>query len=461
MTALSVIDLAMFLLETPERPFNIGPLVVLDPPARGRKTFADRLMAAMLKRPAGLPFSYKLRTTSIALPTLELDDDADVSAQVHRVTLGAPGTVAHLCETVCKLHEGRLDRSKLLWETYVIDGLEGGKVAVYCKVHHGIIDGRGLVQAISNWLSVSPRERTVRAIWEAIPQRTPTEPVQATAADRLIGLFAKAGLTATSAVDLYRMLAQQSLKTLGVEAAKGLALPYAGVPRALGGRVSPKRSFAFTTLPIHEMKALGKAHGATVNDVLLTTLDIALARYLADQGRRPTRPLVTAMPVALAAASGGNQIAVMHFPLGAPGLSPVERLAAVRAQTATVKGVVETSGSEAVMLYTALVHGLPALVERAGLKTGLPVSNLAVSNPFGFPGKRYLMGAKVDMVLPVSVVSAGQSLNVTAVSLDDRMQLGFLAMPEAVPAIDKLARYTSEAFGQFKRSLPAAEAIAA
>jgi hypothetical protein len=76
MPALSVIDLAMFLLETPERPFNIGPLIVLDPPARGRSTFADRLCARMLKRPVGPPFNYRLRTPRLGVPTLEVDPKA-------------------------------------------------------------------------------------------------------------------------------------------------------------------------------------------------------------------------------------------------------------------------------------------------------------------------------------------------------------------------------------------------
>ena len=126
------------------------------------------------------------------------------------------------------------------------------------------------------------------------------------------------------------------------------------------------------------------------------------------------------MPVALADASGGNQIAVLQFPLGAPGKTPAARLADIRVQTAKIKGLVQKASSETVMLYTTLVHGLPALLEKAGVKRGLAVSNLIVSNPFGLPEKRYLMGASVEVMLPVSVVAAGQMLNVTAVTLDEK-----------------------------------------
>jgi hypothetical protein len=271
--------------------------------------------------------------------------------------------------------------------------------------------------------------------------------------ERLRTALGKVGGTAMSVVELYRMFGEQGLKALGVAGAQGMSLPFAGVPRALTGQASAKRSFAYCTLAIAEMKAFGKAHGATLNDLLLATLDIALVRYLKEQGLRPAKALVAAMPVALTNAGGGNQIAVLQFPLGAPGKSAAARLAAIRAETATIKSVVQKAGSEAVMLYTTLVHGLPALLEKAGLKRGLAVSNLIVSNPFGLPEKRYLMGAEVEMALPVSVVAAGQMLNVTAVTLDDRLQLGFLAIPEAVPELAKLARYTHEAFDELKRSM--------
>lgn len=114
MPALSVMDLAMFLLETPERPFNVGPLVVLDPPQKGRDTFAERLVARMLKRPLGPPFNYRLHTPLIGVPSLEVDAKADPATQLHRLTLKAPGSFDQLFAEVCTLHETRLDRSKLL-----------------------------------------------------------------------------------------------------------------------------------------------------------------------------------------------------------------------------------------------------------------------------------------------------------------------------------------------------------
>ena len=247
-------------------------------------------------------------------------------------------------------------------------------------------------------------------------------------------------------------MAEQGLRSAGL--GPGLPLPFLKVPRVFEGRLSAKRSFAWCTLPLAEMKALGKAHGATVNDLLLTMLDIAMHGYLAERGQKITQALVADMPVALnAGAKGGNQIAVLQLPLGADGASVRQRLDKIRAETGQLKASLGKRGSDTVMLYTTLVHALPILVERIAAKVAPMHSNLLVSNPFGVDGERWLMGAAVELVLPVSVVAAGHKLNVTAVSLGGRLQLGFLAMPDAVPQLDRLAQLTEQAFAELDAAL--------
>jgi hypothetical protein len=274
----------------------------------------------------------------------------------------------------------------------------------------------------------------------------------------------QAGRATATVASLYRMLAGQALARVGVGSGKQLVLPFTGIPKVLQGRSSAQRSFAYCTLPIDEMKALSKAEGVSLNDLLLVTLDLAIARHLAELGTHPDKPLIAAMPVALAGAKGGNQIAVLQFPLGGPGKSASGRLEDIRRHTATVKDVVKREAGEMVMLFTALVHGIPGMLDKFGLKGGVPVSNMVVSNPFGLPEPRYLMGAKVELVLPLSLVNAGQMLNVTAVTLGNQMQIGFLAIPDAVPKVDKLARYAREAFDTLEDALaesPVAKKVAA
>jgi diacylglycerol O-acyltransferase len=456
MPAMSFVDLAMFLLETRERPFNVGPLIVVDPPPRQRKSYADRLVARMLERPAGPPFNERLHTPRIGLPRLEEVPGFDPARHVHRITLNGPAPQAELFERICTLHQKPLARSRPLWDLYVFDGLEGGQVALYGKVHHGIIDGRTFVKVIANWLAATPTERTVRAMWEGVPRPTPGEAPTAPLVAQLRSALGQATGAAFTAAAVVRMLGEQTLGALGAGSGDTLMLPFTDIPKVLTGRLSTKRSFAYCMLPLAELQALGKAHGATVNDLLLTTLDIALARYLHELGTDADKPLVTAMPVALARAKGGNNFAILQFPLGAPGKSPAARLAQIRAHTATVKGVVKRETSETVMLFTTLVHGIPALLEKLGVKNRIALSNLIVSNPFGLAEKRYLMGAPVVLALPLALINAGQMLNVTAATGDDQLQVSFLAIPSAVPHVDKLTHNTSEAFEELKSALSVA-----
>lgn len=468
MPALSVIDLAMFMLESRERPFNIGPLAMLAPPRGFRGNFADKLVARMLERPMGEPWNQKFVAPRLGVPRLDIIEDADPRPQVHRLTLDAPGTQAQLFEKICEIHAAPLDRSKLLWELYVIDGVQGGKVVLYGKVHHGIIDGRSFVQAVTQWFSSDPKDRTVRAMWQGLPpsgsaRRTAghgTGRSNPTAVGAMRDLLKKAAGVGGSTLGLYRMLAAQGRRRLGL-GGEALDLPFLDIPDVLSSVASPKRNYAFTTLPLGEVKALGKAADATVNDILLAVLDGALTQHLSAQLQLSNKPLVVDMPVALTGASGGNQIAVLQLAMGRPGSTPRQRLAAIRKETARVKAAVKDNSSETVMLYTTVVHALPTLLERVGLKRPLRVSNLLFSNPFGLAGRCYLMGAEVELALPMSVVAAGQMLNITVVTLADRLQIGLLGIPGAIDHINRLATHIDAAYQELKADLAATEEVPA
>ncbi len=463
MPQLSVIDLAMFLLETPARPFNIGPLVLLRPP-KGARRFADRLLERMLKHEAGPPFNHRLQLSLTRMPSVEPMVGADLNAHVHRITLGGDGSTDELIAKVCELHEALLPREGLLWQFYVIDGLADGRVALYGKVHHGIIDGRSFVQAVTQWFSSDPKDKAVRAMWQgqSASGSAPRGAGRANtgAVDAMRDLLKKATGVAGSTLGLYRMLAAQGRRHLGL-GGEALDLPFLGIPDVLSGVASPKRNYAFTTLPLSEVKALGKAADVTVNDVLLAVLDGALARHLAAQEQPSSQPLVVDMPVALSGASGGNQIAVLQLAMGRPGSTPRQRLAAIRKETARVKAAVNDNSSETVMLYTTVVHALPTLLERVGLKRPLRVSNLLFSNPFGLAERCYLMGAEVELALPMSVVAAGQMLNITVVTLADRLQVGLLGIPGAIEHIDQLAAHIDSAYEELKADLGASNEVPA
>ena len=458
--SLSALDLAFFVLESRERMSNVGPLAILKPPPRTRSpgAFADRLLRAMKKRPVGAPFNRMYRAPGLqGMPRLETAARIDLDAHCHRHTLPAPGSNKQLLEFVCRLHEKRLDRARPPWEFHVIDGLQGGRIALYGKVHHGIIDGRGFVEVCTRWFNADAADKDARAMWEGLPQRRSQAAPVAAAGRTKSGLQAatQAAVQATKAVaSLYAALSRQALASAGLKA--GMPLPFFGTPSDLGGKPSVQRILAYCCLPLQDVKAYGKAHDASVNDVLLTLLDMALNRYLDAKGRSgKARPLVADMPVALTGGGGGNAIAILQFPLGAAVASPLERMAQIKQRTAEVKDHVKRTDATALITYTAAVHGIPALLETLGVRKAPTLANAVISNPFGLAQRCYLAGAELEMILPVSVLAPGQSLNITAVTYAEHFQIAFLGLEAEMPDIARLAELTTLAFAELTASVAA------
>jgi WS/DGAT/MGAT family acyltransferase len=454
--ALSALDLAFFVLESRERMSNVGPLAILrlPPRARSASALADRLLRAMQRQPVAYPFDLRYRPPGMhGLPRLEAAQAVDVARHCLRHTLPAPGTDAELFDFVCRLHEKRLDRSRPHWELHVIDGLRGNRVALYFKVHHGMLDGRGLVELFRRWFSEDAADKAVRAPWAVLPPPKTRARGEAAGAWDLSKLNARLSDAGKSIMSLYGALGRQALASAGL--AQGVPLPFVGTPSALRGAPSVRRSFAYCVLPLARLKAFGQAHEATVNDVLLTVLDIAMTRYLGRRGQDGA-PLVADMPVALAdAAQGGNAIAILQFRLGAPGASPRERLAQVVARTAELKRHVKRTDPHALITYTAAVHGIPALLEALRVPKAPMLATAVISNPFGLLERRYLGGAELEMALPMSVLAPGQSLNITAATYGEGLQIAFLGLAAELPDIQRLADEAVAAFQTLLAEVPA------
>jgi WS/DGAT/MGAT family acyltransferase len=448
-TRLSPIDAAFFLLETEQRPMNIGSLITLVPPKSARGRFADRLMKAMLECPVGPPFNRVLQPG--LLPALRESTSIDARRQLHRRRLHAPGTLATLFEEICEIHVRRLPRDGPLWEAYVFEGLENGRVALYFKTHHGLIDGIGFIRVVTDTVTESPDPGDPRAIWEGLRTASAIagQDQRPAAADAVGGTALDVG---EAAGDLLRLALRQGLRTLGAGA--GLALPFVGTPDVLKAPPSPNRVMGHCRLPLERARSVARARGGTVNDVVLTVLDLALSRYLEEIGTPPQRPLVADMPVALDDDGGaGNRITILQVPLGRPAGSPVERFQDVIRETKELKGEVRSLSGSALMLYSILVHSAASSIESLGLGALPMLANTVISNPAGIEQRVYFNGAEVELALPVSVVAHHQVLNITATTYVDGLHITFIALAEAVPDVQKVADYTVEAFAELDSSL--------
>jgi WS/DGAT/MGAT family acyltransferase len=451
MPRLSAVDQAFFLLETHDRPMSIGALFVLVPPTGTRGNFADRLVRTMLKCPVGPPFSYRLKPGPVpGMLGLVEDEHMDPARQVHRHRLPRGTDLQGLFARLCPIHVRVLRRDAPLWEAHVFTGLAGGRVALYFKTHHGLIDGIGFIRALYTMVSTSRSTRLPRAIWEGM--RHVEAPPGAHAAPGIAALLQSANEARRTANDMLRLVWHQGLRDLGL--GRGLATPFVSTPNVLKAAPSPHRVLAHCALPLANVRSMARAGHAKINDVMLTLIDMAMHRYLEERGILLDRPLVTDMPVALEDHGGtGNRITILQVPMGRPGVAPARRLADVVRETGQVKQEMRAIAGSALTLYSIVQHSIASAIESLGLGELPMLANTVISNPAGFEQRVYFNGAEVELALPISVVAHHQVLNITVTTYVDRLHVTFIALREAIPDLQRLADYTAAALPQLEADL--------
>jgi diacylglycerol O-acyltransferase / wax synthase len=457
MDHLSGLD-AMFLhLESPEMPMHVGSLNVLDlPPGYQGDFFEDAKRRIGERMHLADLFTRKLALMPLDLsnPVWVRDDDIDLDYHVRHITLPKPGSNRQLQQYVARLHSSLLDRSRPLWEFFIIDGLKSGQTALYTKAHHAGMDGQAGIAVAQAIFDLEPSGRVVR------PPRARVHRQQ-----YHLGIAELAGAA-------LRNTAQQVLKLFQTTPAMLRALRDTVLPapaengkrnwgwpaniKVFGPRtllnvsVTNQRSFAGRTIPLAEAKFIGKTLGGSLNDVVMCTTAGALRRYLQAHHNLPTKPLLAAVPISLRTpgdASANNQVSMLSMTLGTDIADPVQRLRVIhqasqgnKAMLGRVKNAIPTDFP----LFGApwLVSGIAALVLRSRvLNVAPPVANLVISNVPGSPVPVYFAGAKLVSYYPVSIVVHSMALNVTVQSYADRLDYGLIACRRAVPDINDLGDY--------------------
>jgi WS/DGAT/MGAT family acyltransferase len=331
----------------------------------------------------------------------------------------------------------------------VFTGLPGGRVALYFKTHHGLIDGIGFLNALGTMFTESRAEHLPRALWEGLRHYQPPAGPAPAGSGSLLQAIVAARRTGT---DMLRLFWHQGLRDLGL--GRGLAAPFVLTPNVLKAAPSPNRVLAHCELPLEGVRALARTGGAKVNDVMLTLIDMAMHRYIHEHGARVSRPLVADMPVALQDHGGtGNRITILQVPMGRPDVAPAQRLADVVSETSQVKQEMRDLDGGALTLYSIVQHSLASAIESLGLSDLPMLANAVVSNPQGFEKRVYFNGAAVELALPISVVAHHQVLNITITTYVDRLHVTFIALREAIPDLQRLADYTAEAAAALEADL--------
>jgi WS/DGAT/MGAT family acyltransferase len=346
-----------------------------------------------------------------------------------------------------------LERDRPLWEAHLIDGMAGAGTALLLKVHHCMVDGVAGASLLEVLLDEKPRaRRDAPASWFCAPEaaaRTPMRAARALGASLVTPLR---GMAATLGALLHPGRCAAALSGAGEWAARAIRGEAHRLP--WNAPLGPRRSIAFTRLPLDDARRVRTAHGGTVNDVVLTALAGGLRRYLQARGLRDRPESVTAfVPVSLRAPGEatlpGNRFSALRVPLALEPADELDRLAAISATTERLK---ERRAFEGLWTLLSAVEVLPApLVAHAARRAPLPViAHLLATNVPGPRGPRWLAGRKVCALHPIAPIADGMGLSAAVFSYAGGLHVGLHADAGRVHDLEKLRTGIEEAFAALR-----------
>src|SRR5258707_1344578 len=464
MQQLTGLDASFLAFEPANSTGHVGGVSVLDPGDAPKPLTLARLTEVLGDRLQLVPvLRRKLLNVPLGLDQPYWIDDADFDIEYHvrELAVPSPGSDAQLCEQVARLHARPLDRSRPLWEIYLITGLARDRAAVYTKIHHSAIDGASGTELLTVLFDLDPGGRQLPAAKPFRPERRPSPAAMATlAATRLAWRPVQTVRVANELMRVLPTLAP-AVSTL-VGGLLGLGRGDGAVIPTMPGRapatpfnkpITAHRRFAFPGGDLARIKTGKKTLRVSVHDLVKAKCAGAPRRWLAGHDTLPATPLIAMIPVSIRdpASKGalGNKVSAMLATLPTHVIDPDQRLQIVHAATKIAK-------AQQAAIPQGLVDQIsdfapPALAARAarvvfatGLLHRLPPFNICISNVPGPNVPVYLCGARLLAHYPVSVITDGQGLNITLVGYLGQLHFGLVSCRELVPDIDTLAGYLVE-----------------
>ncbi len=445
---MSAIDWAFLQTESTSRLAHVAGLWIFKLPKGYRKNFFREFMHGLEDWTAATPpFNLKLSDSRLELPGWVEDENLDIDYHVRLAALPKPGSIEQLTNLVARIHSHQLDRSRPLWECYLIEGLKDRHIAIYFKFHHAMADGISGMDYMLAPLSTSARKIARRATWQPVAESAaPRKP--ASLLDRLGKTSASLLQQVKTLPELSATIAGAGLDALNLREHKSPP-PFTAPRTPMNRSITPQRRLALQTISLSRVKAIGSKTRTTVNDVVLALCSGALQRYLAEKDQLPTRSLAAWVPVSLRDAGqkeAGNQVSVAICSLATDVADPLERLHRIRDSAHAAIGEIRGRSRQTTGNYTLLLGGLMLLTQELGLSDRIAhPANVVVSNVRGSSRPLFLNGARLVGQFPVSMLSDGQALNITVTSHDDSLDFGLLSCPDAVPEVNLIAEYLAQA----------------
>jgi WS/DGAT/MGAT family acyltransferase len=459
MERLSGMDATFLYIETPAGHMHVAMVGIYDVSTMPGGYSFDRIKSHIAERLQVVP-PFRRRLVEVPFqfhhPVWIEDPNFNLNYHVRRIGCPAPGGRRELGEVAAQIASIPLDRTRPLWEAWVIEGLKQDRVGFVVKVHHAAIDGASGAEIMTALYDLGPEAAPLE------PVEIPTERIPNDA--ELVGYAAMSKLRrAKEAVPLIGRTVQSVANMVGrvrnPDEHHG-AVPLTAPRTPFNHSIGPHRSVAFARVPLDETKAVKEALGVKVNDVVLALCSGTLRRYLELHGGIPEEPLVAVCPVSVRAeeelGTSGNKVSAMFASLATDVDDPGERLRTICDSTDGAKQDHNAIGAR--MLTDWAEWAAPktfGLASRLYSSMNLAdshrvIHNLVISNVPGPPFPLYLAGAELVAAYPMGPIIDGAGLNITVLSYRDHVDIGFLADRDLVPDVWDLAALVQPAFDELK-----------
>jgi diacylglycerol O-acyltransferase / wax synthase len=444
---------AFLLAENRSMPMHVGGLQLFEKPEGAGPDYTREMFEQMrdVEEIAPLFLKHPHRSLRTGAQLVWKDDEQfDIEHHVRHSALPQPGRVRELLELCSRLHSTRLAWERPLWEAHVIEGLKDGRVAMYTKTHHALVDGVSAMRLLASVLTTDPDKRGMLAPWALrdTPRSRKPRPDHSISDVPMAALRGALGLTAEAA-GMPGAIVKTLTKGLRNETS-ALSL-YA--PRTMfNQQITGSRRFAANDWPIERLQAIGKATRTTLNDVVLAMVSGALRSYLIELDALPDSPLVAMVPVGLnakqsqvASSKGGNAVGAVMCQLATDRNDPADRLKTIHHSMQDGKEALSSMTPVQIIAMSAIGQA-PAILTPMLRMQGIvrPPYNVIISNVPGPRTTHYWNGARLDGTYPLSIPINGMALNITCTSYDGKMAYGLTGCRRTVPHLQRLLTFLDD-----------------
>ncbi len=454
---------AFLYAENRQMPMHVGGLQLFEKPADAGRDYTRHLYESMSEAREIAPLFLKRPVRGLSSAgqwVWKEDDHFDLEYHFRHSALPKPGRVRELLELCSRLHSTRLARERPLWEAHLIEGLRDGRVALYTKLHHALVDGVSAMRLMQSVMTTDPDKRDMPPMWAARPgpkaEKAREEAEHSLNRIPLDAMRTALGITADAAG-----LPGALIKTLkhGLRNETSALSLYA--PRTMfNTNITGSRRFAAQGWPIERLRAIGKATGTTVNDVVLAMCSGAVRTYLIDHNALPDSTLVSMVPVGLkakesqsASLSGGNAVGAVMVKLGTDLEDPADRLSSIHKSMQTGKDALSSMSPLQITAMSALGMA-PSIITPMLRLQGIvrPPFNLIISNVPGPRSPQYLNGARMTGSYPLSIPINGMALNITCNSYAEDMDFGLTGCRRSVPHLQHLLTHLDDELAALEKA---------